>query len=110
MANGPDASSFTTIVSLLEEFEEQGYTANFGAREGAMVICFACRHETPAAEVHLDALRRLEGASDPADMAAVAAVRCPACGEKGTLVLRFGPEASQEDAEVLRALEDHRSH
>jgi hypothetical protein len=49
-------------------------------------------------------LRRIEGASDPADMIAIAAVKCPNCGTKGTAVLGFGPEADEDDAEVLRRL------
>jgi len=63
-----------------------------------------------AAEVvAVDALRRLEGASDPDDMIVVAAVSCPKCGAKGTLVLKYGPEATPEESEVLRSLEDGRS-
>jgi hypothetical protein len=111
MANGPDYSSdFTTIVELLKAFEDDGYTGNFGAREEAMVMCFACHQETPAREVRLEALRRTEGASDPDDMAAVAAVVCPHCGQKGTLVLHYGPSATSEEDEVLRDLEDDRAH
>jgi hypothetical protein len=109
VTNGPDYSSdFTTLVAVVQAFEDDGYTGHFGAREEAMVICFACRKETPAKEVRLESLRRTEGASDPADMAAVAAVVCPHCGQKGTLVMHYGPEATPEEDEVLRDLEDDR--
>jgi hypothetical protein len=109
MASGPDYSSDgTTVVEVLKGFEDAGYSGNFGAREEAMVICFTCRKETPAREVQLEKLRRTEGASDPDDMVAVAAVVCPHCGTKGTLVLHFGAEATPEENEVLRDLEDHR--
>lgn len=37
-------------------------------------------------------------------MIAIAAVKCPNCGTKGTAVLGFGPEADEDDAEVLRRL------
>ena len=61
MTNGPDYSSdFTTLVELLKTYEDEGYTGNFGAREEAMVMCFACHHETPALEVPLEAMRRTE--------------------------------------------------
>ena len=58
-------------------------------------------HGDPGAEVQLDNLRRTEGASDPDDMAAIAAVVCPHCGPKGTLVLQYGAEATPEENEVL---------
>jgi hypothetical protein len=109
VTNGPDyASDFTTLVELLKIYEDEGYTGNFGAREEASVICFACHHLTPAREVSLEAMRRTEGASDPADMAVVAAITCPHCGQRGTLVMHYGAEATPEEDEVLRDLEDRR--
>jgi hypothetical protein len=56
----------------------------------------------------MSSLRRLEGASDPADMVAIVAVTCPRCGNQGTAVLAFGPAASAEDSDVLAVLRDHR--
>jgi hypothetical protein len=110
MASGPDYSSDgTSLNAIVKRFEDDGYTGHFGARDGAMVICFACHKETPAREVRLESLRRTEGASDPDDMAAVCAVVCGHCGQKGTLILHFGAEASPEENEVLRDLEDDRS-
>jgi hypothetical protein len=109
MASGADYSSDgTTLVEVVKAYEDDGYTGQFGAREEAMVICFACRRMTPAREVQLDKLRRTEGASDPDDMAAVGAVVCPHCGQKGTLVLHYGATATPEEDEVLRDLEDRR--
>lgn len=109
MASGPDYSSDgTTLVDVIKGFEDAGYTGHFGAREEATVVCFACHGTVPAREVPLESLRRTEGASDPDDMAAVAAVSCPHCGTKGTLTLHFGAEATPEEDEVLRDLEDRR--
>ena len=109
MASGPDYSSDgTTVMEVLKDFEEAGFTGDFGAREEAMVLCFACRTEVPANEVQLEKLCRVEGASDPDDMAAIAAVLCGTCGQKGTLVLHYGAEATPEENEVLRDLEDKR--
>ena len=109
MASGPDYSSDgTSLNALVKRFEDDGYTGHFGAREEAMVICFACHGEVPARDVQLDGLRRTEGASDPDDMAAVCAVVCGHCGQKGTLILHFGPGATPEENEVLRDLEDNR--
>ena len=109
MASGPDYSSDgTTLVEVLKGYENAGFTGQFGAREEAMVICFACHTEVPARDVQLEKLRRTEGASDPDDMAAVCAVVCGHCGHKGTLILHYGPGATPEENEVLRDLEDKR--
>jgi hypothetical protein len=59
---------------------------------------------SPASAIVVHELRRLEGASDPADMLAVAAIACPACGTRGTLVLTYGPEATAGDDAVLSHL------
>jgi hypothetical protein len=57
----------------------------------------------------MSSLRRLEGESDPADMVAVVALTCPACGAQGTVVLGYGPMADGHEADVLRGLRDERS-
>jgi hypothetical protein len=46
--------------------------------------------------------------SDPADMVAVVAITCPVCGARGTSILGFGPNATEQDSEVLSNLRDHR--
>lgn len=56
----------------------------------------------------MHSMRRLEGASDPDDMMAVAAVTCPVCRIDGVLVLSYGPAASAEHADVLLGLRDER--
>ncbi len=50
---------------------------------------------------------RLEGQSDPADMAVVVPLECPNCGSRGTLILDDGPDASAEEADVLTELSRH---
>ena len=99
------ARDAATLLEVLQAFEREGYTAQFAAREGANVECLSCRNAQRSDDLGIDHLRRLEGASDPDDMLAVAALRCSACGARGTLVLNYGPAAEQEDAEVLRGLE-----
>jgi hypothetical protein len=87
-------------------YEAQGFTAQFGTRPGGRIICFTCHTEVPADECELVSLSRTEGASDPDDMLAVAALWCRSCGAQGTLVLNYGPEAGEDDVDVLRHLED----
>jgi hypothetical protein len=96
----------TTLTEVIDRLESRGYGAQFGAREGGEILCFTCRNAFPAGEADIEALERLEGASDPDDMAAVAAMRCPRCDAQGTLVLKYGPESTPEDGEVLLALGD----
>lgn len=107
--SGMQASDHTTMVDVVSTFEAEGYTGQMAAREGGLVMCYTCRQESPAQDAVLHALRRTEGASDPADMAAVAALDCPNCGAHGTVVLKYGPEASPEENEVLALLDDQRS-
>ena len=101
------ASDGTTLVEVIRQLEADGYTAQMAAVEGCSIRCFACHTDSPAQDVRLDGVRRTEGASDPADMVAVAALRCPACGAKGTVALKYGPIATPEEAEVLALLDAH---
>ncbi len=107
--NNPDRyrqSEAQTLRGIVSQFERDGYESQFGAREGGRIRCFTCRSDMDPDEVAVDEIRRMEGASDPADMVAVLPVTCPRCGARGTLVLGYGPEASLEDSEVLAAVPD----
>ncbi len=101
-------SDNTTIVGVLAAFADAGYTEDLFVTSDGALRCGACHHDTAPGDLQLDELRRIEGASDPADMAAILAVTCPHCGRKGSAIVRYGPEASPEDAAVLLALDDHR--
>jgi hypothetical protein len=94
-----------TLIDVLDRFAATGFPGQFDVHEHG-VRCLHCRVTTAPPAVAVQALRRLEGASDPADMLAVAALRCPHCGTQGTLVVNFGPEATSEEDEVLQALPD----
>ena len=94
-----------TLLDVLDRFGREGYPGQFDVHEHG-VRCLHCRVTTAPNAIPVEALRRLEGASDPADMLAVAAVRCPHCGTQGTLVLNYGPEASADEDEVLSLLPD----
>jgi hypothetical protein len=100
-----NASDPTPVGEIVAALEEAGFGGQMAARPGGMIVCFTCHTESPAAEVGLQVLRRTEGASDPADMLAVAGLICPRCGTRGTAVLGYGPEADSDDAEVLRHLD-----
>lgn len=108
MSNTPRNTDAISMAEALGRFEAEGYRGQMAAREGAAVLCLSCRTESPARDVSLQGLIRTEGASDPDDMTAVAALVCPACGSHGTVVLHFGPGATVEESEVLQELEDDR--
>ncbi|HET6405018.1 MAG TPA: hypothetical protein VFH78_10250 [Candidatus Thermoplasmatota archaeon] len=98
-----------TIADALREFEGRGYIGQFLIREGGQVECRNCGTAHRPREVALEAMRRVEGVSDPADMVFIGALRCPACGYTGTATIKYGPNASADDATVLRELDNHRA-
>lgn len=97
-----------TVTSVLAGYADLGFTSQFSAIEGARLECHTCGQQMPAADVRMSSLRRLEGASDPADMVAIVALSCANCGAKGTAVLGYGPAAEPEHSDVLHVLRDHR--
>jgi hypothetical protein len=99
------ARGASSILEVVQEFERAGYGGQFAARADGEIECFTCHERMAASEVDSRQLRRLEGASDPDDMLALAALVCSKCGTRGTLVLNYGPTATAEDADVLRQLE-----
>jgi len=108
--DGPDAegpaSDGGSLAEVIAAFEVEGFGGQFAARDGGRLLCYTCRREPAAETVQLYRLRRTEGASDPDDMAAVVALTCPRCGARGTVVLKYGPEAPDDDSDVLRLLVD----
>ena len=100
----------SSLTAILEQFEGQGFTGQLAVREGGVLACLVCHTESPATAFAMDVLRRTEGASDPDDMAAVVGLTCPSCQAKGTVVLKYGPESSLDESEVLLALDDQREN
>jgi hypothetical protein len=98
-------SDNTSLVEVLAALQQEGYGGDVLVDDDGALCCRACGTCVPADHVVIDQLRRLEGASDPADMAAVLALRCEACSERGTAVVRYGPEAGPGDAALLLALD-----
>jgi hypothetical protein len=103
-------SDNTTLTDVVARYVEAGFGATFepvGA-DGSL-RCLSCGTVASAAAYTMHSMRRLEGASDPADMIAVVAATCCNCGAAGTLVLAYGPAGAAADSEILIALEDARS-
>jgi hypothetical protein len=104
-ADGP--SDYTTLSAVLTDFAQAGFVGQLRVDDDG-VHCSVCAQVSPAEQIEMRSLRRLEGASDPADMAAVIATACPACGTPGTIVVMYGPEASEPEVRLLRRARDHR--
>ena len=96
-------SDNTTVTAVLQSFEQQGFTEQLIPVEGAAMECCGCGTRSPAASFAIEGARRLEGASDPDDMVTVVAARCPQCAKVGTVVLGYGPSASDIDADISAA-------
>ena len=71
---------------------------------GGVLCCLTCDHRFSAADVPAIRITRLEGASDPADLAIVIPLQCPRCGTDGALIADCDAEASEAEAEVLTAI------
>ena len=103
-AGGTGSVGDRSQVEVEQQLDDQGFGGQFGAREGARVLCFTCHEEFPADELDADRARRVEGESDPSDMAILVPATCPHCGTAGTLSLQFGPMSSAEESDVIAAL------
>ena len=100
----PAAPGSLTLTDAVEDFEREGFDGQFMPAENGRVKCLTCGNESDADELGVQETHRVEGASDPADMAEIAAVECPHCGTRGTLVLKYGPSASEEETRILQLL------
>ena len=89
----------------LEDLDDKGFREEFRVKAGGHIVCGVCGHDGPASEAEIMEMRRVEGQSDPADMAVIVGLRCRGCAHEGALVLTYGPNATAEDADVLQALD-----
>ena len=97
-------SDNTVVESVLAALADAGFTGALWSKPGGQILCGTCHTTSPAGSFTVGMQRRLEGASDPADMQLVVGATCPACGAKGVLSLHYGPTAGEDDADVLVAL------
>ena len=96
-----------SMAEILDDLATRGYDAPVDIDEDSgTCTCGACGAVSPPGSMIVDEAQRIEGASDPADMSSVLALRCPQCDAGGSLVCRYGPEASAGEAALLRAVGD----
>ena len=105
MPQQPMPPTVRNVNTELADLDKLGFHKGFLVKAGGHVGCPACGMDAAARDVEIVELRRVEGQSDPADMAAIIGIRCKECDHEGTLVLTYGPSASAEDADVLAQLD-----
>ena len=94
-----------SLTETLDDLAGRGWTCSLVAEDGGMLRCGACGETVGAPDLEPAAFRRLEGASDPADMLLVVAVRCPCCGCADVLTLAFGPMADDRSNDIIVGLD-----
>ncbi|NNF53332.1 MAG: hypothetical protein HKN03_02710 [Acidimicrobiales bacterium] len=100
----------TTLLEVLQELRELGFDGQFLPQPDGQIKCTSCSLVFDAADFVVSGYRRVEGASDAADMNIVVWGTCLGCAKGGVLTLGYGPNASMEDEAVMDRLElDHAS-
>lgn len=105
---GQSPDDGTTLTEVLAGYASAGFDSSFSITDDAQLHCDSCEQTAEPHLVPMSSLRRMEGASDPADMFAIVALTCPHCGARGCAVLGYGPMATAEHSDVLRTLSDER--
>jgi len=98
-----EADGFFGVLSIPDEPTDDPTRASLD-----VLVCAACGEAASAGSFVRAWSRRLEGASDPADMMHVSALTCPHCGVGGVFISPFGPAASERESAVLQALPEPR--
>jgi len=91
---------YDTVSKAIEALRKQGYTTDFNI-EGNRIICEQGKFDAKDFEV-VD-VYRYEGNSDPADEAAVYAIKS-SDGVKGILVTGYGASSDIASQEILEKL------
>jgi hypothetical protein len=99
------AQGASTLIEAIDAAAAAGYTTTFVANATGDVTCGNCHRLVNPAALKVDHVRRLEGASDAADLMLVASAVCPSCGAAGVLSLGYGPNAGDGDIAVLPFLD-----
>src|SRR3954469_688503 len=87
------AQDAQTVTEVVRTLEARGYTGQLRSVEGGAVQCLTCRRSIPAGDIAAESISRHEGVSDPAEMLAIVALRCPHCDTPGLVILNYGPDA-----------------
>jgi hypothetical protein len=103
-----DAQTEPSVVEILRDYAGAGFSGDAFASDYGLILCGSCQSRLAASFVQVYSIRRLEGASDPADNVAVLAIICPVCQSRSTMVLKYGPDASPDEVTIWHQTKDCR--
>jgi hypothetical protein len=83
------------LVEIITAFEQDGFACSMTPLAGGSIRCGECGQFPPAGDFALAALRRTEGASDPGDMSAIAAVTARAAARRALSSCASGPRRAR---------------
>lgn len=93
--------AYDTVSQAINGLRQRGYQLNFNLQEN----CLVCNNKKyDIADFEIVEVHRFEGATDPADEAAVYAIESND-GIKGVLVSGYGISAEGMSAEMVKKLE-----
>lgn len=95
-----------SLIESIDQLEDAGFTGQFVPNEDGLIKCTSCQEAFEPSRLDVTERIRMEGASDPDEMAIVLGGACPLCDQLGTLTLSYGPLASDEDIAVMEELPD----
>ncbi|MEP5253811.1 hypothetical protein [Winogradskyella rapida] len=88
--------------NYLDIYQSKGYTSGFHFKEGNLIGNESSETYQPE-DLHIVAEHRYEGMSNPSDMSILYVVETNK-GEKGTMLLGYGPNADLELSEFFNAI------
>ena len=98
-----EKKNMTTLVSVLAQLEEAGFTAQFKATENGL-LSLASTYTFQPDELQVTHFYRFEGESNQDDSAILYAIET-SNHEKGTLVDGYGPSADTLVGEFMQQVE-----
>jgi hypothetical protein len=105
MSDPTPAHGADTLLDVLDAADTDGYGIQQIAQPDGMIECTSCSRPSASRRFQVEHVRRLEGASDAADLLLVALSVCPNCAGRGALVLGYGPNSTADDVAVLADLD-----
>jgi hypothetical protein len=92
-----------TVAHAVDRLTAAGYRDSFRAEaDGLHAVPGGCLHAPESLTV--DEVVRFEGVTDPGDEAIVFALRCGEHGVRGTFVIAYGTNATEQEAQMARRL------
>ncbi len=83
-------------------YQEKGYVSNFYFKDDKLIHSETKKEYLPK-DIYLVAEHRYEGMSDPSDMSILYVIKTNS-GEKGTVLMAYGPNADLESAEFFNKI------